>query len=56
MKNIEPIFVIIDDFSAFGENHGANYTGGHANLPGASTGMNVCLYDYGFVDFQENGS
>ena len=28
---------------------------GTANLPGASTGMNVCLYDYGFVDFQENG-
>ena len=24
-------------------------------ISGASTGVNVCLYDYGFVDFQENG-
>ena len=56
MKNIEPIFVIIDDFSAFGENYGANYAGGSVNFPGAHSSVNVCLYDYGFVDFQETGS
>ena len=55
MKNIEPIFVIIDDFSGYGETSGSSYTEGTFGIPGISEQTNVCLYDYGFVDFQENG-
>ena len=53
MKNIEPIFVIIDDFSAFGESRAQSIPTG-SNLPGAA-GISMS-YDYGFVDFPETGS
>ena len=48
-NRVEPVFVIIDDFSAFGSNYGLDYTSGQVNHDGKS--VDVCLFDYGFIDF-----
>ena len=48
-NRVEPVFVIIDDYSAFGSNYGLDYTSGQVNHDGKS--VDVCLFDYGFIDF-----
>ena len=53
-NRVEPVFVIIDDFSAFGSNYGFDYTSGSVNQDGKTT--NVCLFDYGFLEFQVTDS
>ena len=46
MQHVEPIFVIVDDFSDYPEGHGVSYL--DDTLP------NVCLYDYGFIDLYDD--
>ena len=48
-NRVEPVFVIVDDFSAFGSNYGLDYKSGKVNHDGKS--VDVCLFDYGFIDF-----
>ena len=49
-NRVEPVFVIIDDFSAFGTNYGLDYTNGTVYHDGKN--FNVSLFDYGAIDVQ----